>query len=339
MAELTAQTENDLPDSAFAHIEDGGTKDKEGKTVPRSLRHFPVHDAAHVRNALARASSSPFGEKAMGKIKAAAKRFGVHVGENSPQYNFERRELRITSQYRDFDKPIEFRDQGDGRKWIGGYATVFIPRESRNLGGFTERVSPELFHVVSAQGWRNTDGTHPVCRFNHDSNMILGTQEADTLRLGTDRVGVDYVVNPPEARADIVELVQRRDIRYSSFGFRVHEGGDEWEWRDGLARRTLHSADCIDVSPVLAPGYMDTTAMMRAFDAALFSIADFVQAEVEEVRSYAQNDELRKFFVRSDKPTLPAAGPRQGLFGPAAMAQILVRRRDQWDSEMAELRV
>lgn len=333
MAELDTSTENDLPDSAFAYIEDGGTKDSEGKTVPRSLRHFPVHDAAHVRNALARASSSPFGDKAMGKIKSAANKFGVHVGEHNAATNFERREVRITSQYRDFEKPIEFRDMGDGRRWIGGYATVFLPRESRNLGGFTERVSPHLFDMVSAQGWRNTDGTHPVCRYNHDSNMVLGTQEAGTLLLNPDRVGVDYAVNPPEARKDITELVQRRDIRYSSFGFRIHEGGDEWEWRDGLARRTLHSADCIDVAPVLSPGYMDTTAMLRAFDAALYSIADYVQAEVDEVRAYAADDNLRKFFVRSDRPTLPAAGPRKGLFGPAAMAQILAKRRDQWDSE------
>jgi hypothetical protein len=324
---------NDLPDSAFAHIEPGGTKDAEGKTVPRSLRHFPVHDAAHVRNALARASQSPFGDRAMPKIKAAASRLGVHVGENNAKRDFERREVRITSQYRDFDKPIEFRDMGDDGKWIGGYATVFIPRESRNLGGFTERVAPEIFSMVSAQGWRNTDGTHPVCRYNHDSNMVLGTQEAGTLQLSPDRVGVDYAVKPPESRADIRELVQRKDIRYSSFGFRVHDGGDDWEWRDGMARRTLYSADCIDVAPVLSPGYMDTTAMLRAFDAALFSIADFVQAEVEEVRAYAADDELRRFFVRSDRPTMPAAGPRKGLFGPAAMAQILMKRRDQWDDQ------
>lgn len=53
---------NDLPDSAFLYIEPGGSKDDEGKTVPRSLRHLPVRDksgkldAAHLRNAIARAS-------------------------------------------------------------------------------------------------------------------------------------------------------------------------------------------------------------------------------------------------------------------------------------------
>lgn len=52
---------NNLPDSAFALIEDGGKLDDSGKTTPRSLRHFPHHDksgsvdAPHVRNGLGRA--------------------------------------------------------------------------------------------------------------------------------------------------------------------------------------------------------------------------------------------------------------------------------------------
>jgi HK97 family phage prohead protease len=74
---------NDLPDSAFAYIEPGGTKDASGKTAPRSLRHFPIHDAAHVRNALARASQSPFGKEAMPKIMAAAKKMGIGMADQT----------------------------------------------------------------------------------------------------------------------------------------------------------------------------------------------------------------------------------------------------------------
>lgn len=55
---------NDLPDSSFLFIESGGKKDGEGKTVPRSLRHFPVKDGdgkidlPHLRNAIARIPQS-----------------------------------------------------------------------------------------------------------------------------------------------------------------------------------------------------------------------------------------------------------------------------------------
>jgi hypothetical protein len=51
---------NDLPDSAFLYIESGGRKDEDGKTVPRTLRHFPIYDdegnldLPHLRNAIAR---------------------------------------------------------------------------------------------------------------------------------------------------------------------------------------------------------------------------------------------------------------------------------------------
>ncbi len=40
-AAMSSADVNDLPDSDFAYIEPGGTKDSEGKTTPRSLRHFP----------------------------------------------------------------------------------------------------------------------------------------------------------------------------------------------------------------------------------------------------------------------------------------------------------
>ena len=82
-AEMTAKSINDLPDSDFAFIEPGGEKDDEGKTTPRAKRHFPIHDATHVRNALSRAPQSPFGKEAMPKIEAAAKKFDIDTAERT----------------------------------------------------------------------------------------------------------------------------------------------------------------------------------------------------------------------------------------------------------------
>lgn len=81
-AKWTRKFINDLPDSCFAYIEDGGTKE-DGKTKPRSLRHFPYKgadgtiDLPHLRNALARAPQSPFGKQAMPKLITAAKQAKV----------------------------------------------------------------------------------------------------------------------------------------------------------------------------------------------------------------------------------------------------------------------
>jgi len=44
-AEWTQEYINNLPDSSFAYIEDGGEKDEDGKTKPRSLRHLPFKNA------------------------------------------------------------------------------------------------------------------------------------------------------------------------------------------------------------------------------------------------------------------------------------------------------
>lgn len=77
----SAAVMNDRPDSDFAYVEPGGSKDESGRTVPRSLRHFPIYDAVHVRNALARMNQSPFGAKARAKILAAAKKFGITVSD------------------------------------------------------------------------------------------------------------------------------------------------------------------------------------------------------------------------------------------------------------------
>lgn len=90
----SAKTQNDLPDSAFAHIEPGGRKDAEGKTTPRSLRHYPVHDKEHADNAAARASgqlesgdadAKRIARAAMPKIKAAQDKFGEGASKGDVQ--------------------------------------------------------------------------------------------------------------------------------------------------------------------------------------------------------------------------------------------------------------
>jgi hypothetical protein len=84
-AAMSTKDINDLPDSDFAYVEPGGKKDDEGKTTPRSKRHYPIHDEAHVRNALSRAAAqideggdgAAIAKKALPKIKAAAKKLGI----------------------------------------------------------------------------------------------------------------------------------------------------------------------------------------------------------------------------------------------------------------------
>jgi class 3 adenylate cyclase len=85
MPKLTASERARLPDSAFAHIDS------------RGRRRLPIHDEAHVRNALARFDQVSFEsdaarERARKRLLNAAKRFGiVPVGFITGQLRSERR--------------------------------------------------------------------------------------------------------------------------------------------------------------------------------------------------------------------------------------------------------
>jgi uncharacterized protein len=320
VAQLTTQSINDLPDSDFAYIEPGGTKDASGRTTPRSLRHFPIHDAAHIRNALARAPQSPFGEKAMPKIKAAAAKAGIDVAGDSGRSGRRDTERRFTasvvaaspgSLIAVMTGGEESRD-GAARR-IGGYAAKFGVY-SRDLGHFVEQCAPTIFNNSRGDGWPDV-----ICRFNHEDSQLLGTVAGRTLDLGMDRDGLLYDVEPPPSLRHIVELVERGDVRKSSFAFRCIE--DEWGLTsEGAPLRTVHSAQLVDVAPVVTPAYADTTAGLR-------SLAGHVGADLEEVRSLAETHELRKFFVRSDRPS-PVRKP---LSTAAAMKQLLEHRADPFE--------
>ncbi|MDQ2875618.1 MAG: HK97 family phage prohead protease [Actinomycetota bacterium] len=323
MAEMSTSDINDLKDDQFGYVEPGGTKDSSGKTTPRSLRHFPIHDAAHVRNALARAPQSPFGDKAMPAIKKAADRLGIDVGDDGRSMLD-----RVPVERRYTRSPVECRAETSGKR-ITGYGAVFHtaarPVMSRNLGGFIERVMPSAFNQARHAGWPGA-----VARYNHDENMLLGTIAGGTLSLSVDNVGLGYDVLPPQSRADILELVGRGDVQHSSFAFRVPSGGEEWSLSEqNYPMRSLTDVQLVDVAPVVSPAYPDATAALR-------SLAESMGTDETEVRSMADKDELRRFFARTDRSSLPAGvrpkpkPEKKRTLGAAALADLMGKREDPW---------
>jgi HK97 family phage prohead protease len=297
-----------------------------------------VHDEAHARNALARAPQSPFGKQAMPKIMAACRRFGIQVSGDhraafgavfgsGPDSIPERRFTRF---------PLEIRREAeDGPQYIYGYAAAY-GKLSRKLGGFVEQVDTHAFDESKAEGWPDV-----VCRYNHKDDALLGTTYARTLRLGTDQTGLAYEVQPPAARADVLEYVQRGDIRHSSFAFRVYPGGDEWGVSEfNYPMRTLLSVQLIDVAPVLDPAYPDATAGARAINGAVESLASWVQADVDEVRSRLSEGRAMEFFRRSrdidggkraDQRLRPPKRPV--LTGAQALLTLQASPEDPWADE------
>lgn len=171
-AAMTTADINDLPDDQFGYIEPGGRKDSSGKTVPRGLRHFPLHDAAHVRDALSRAPQSPFGDKAMPKIKAAAKKMGIDVSDDdgdSGGGSASRSELFRT--YGLEDAHVVTRAEGDGSgRLVEAYCAVFSePAEIKDHEGhYEEEIDRAAFNKRIADVQRSKAGYGLVkVMYNH----------------------------------------------------------------------------------------------------------------------------------------------------------------------------
>jgi HK97 family phage prohead protease len=168
--------------------------------------------------------------------------------------------------------------RSDGRAAIIGYAAVYN-RLSLDLGGFREEILPGAFDRILSKR-----GKDVVALFNHDSNIVLGRSSSGTLELSSDDKGLKYVVTPPVSRADVLELIQRRDVRGSSFAFTVEPKNESFRTgEDGKAIRQIREVSGLyDVGPVLNPAYPSTSASvaMRSYEAWL---ATQTQPEPEAV--------------------------------------------------------
>ena len=59
---------NQLTDENFAYIEAGGKKDHTGRTVPRTLRHFPISSEEEIERSISELSNSDLSEKTKSDI-------------------------------------------------------------------------------------------------------------------------------------------------------------------------------------------------------------------------------------------------------------------------------
>jgi HK97 family phage prohead protease len=242
----------------------------------------------------------------------AAEQLEFGSEESSHVASVENRERIYTAQWGK-PRPVEVRASGNGRT-IGGYAFVHNS-ESENLGGYTERIAQSFANKSRGDGWPGQSGGGVVCRYNHNDELVLGTTRSGTLKLSLDEIGLSYDVDVPECRSDVLEMVGRRDVAHSSFAFRI----DEEEWgvsNQNFPLRTLVSGKIIDVAPVLVPAYRDTSVALR-------SLAKHLDVPYEDVRKLSKQNELRKFFVRTDGEP---AKPKPRLTPQQAKMRSLAKR-------------
>lgn len=157
-------------------------------------------------------------------------------------------------------------ESADGSK-LSGYAAVFAPARSEDLGGFIEEIAPGAFDasIESGQDIR--------ALWNHDSSQPLARTSNGSLSLSSDKRGLKVDISLPENVSyanDLRELVRQGVVNQMSFGFMVPPGGDSWEKRDGQTIRTLHKVDLREISAVSIPAYPDTTVALRSLRAVEF---------------------------------------------------------------------
>lgn len=156
-------------------------------------------------------------------------------------------------------------------------------KEGRTVSGLGIVFEKESVMMMTEEGRLFYEVIHPeaVARavenpsiwvdYNHKPAQLLGTQYAGTARFSVTDEGVMYDVDVPDTTYanDMLALVDRGDIRGSSFVFIAARNGDKWtpEKRDGLniyRRDITQIARIISMGPVFGEAYPDTTVAKRS---------------------------------------------------------------------------
>ena len=167
--------------------------------------------------------------------------------------------------------PLEARQAEDGTVNIEGLGIVFNEL-SEDLGGFQERILPEAMDGV--------DISDIYSFINHDPNLVMGRTKSGTMEVEIRADGVHYRVRPPKSMTQYIENIQRGDIDGSSFSFRIAQGGDSWEERDGgqVPLRTITKFMAVkEMGPVINPAYKQTSS-----DIALRNLENWKKEQVPE---------------------------------------------------------
>lgn len=158
----------------------------------------------------------------------------------------------------------EIRLQPDSRK-VEGYGIVFN-QKSGDLGGFKEVILPQAIEGV-------IDRSDILALLNHNIDKgVLGrsTNGEGSMKISIDKKGAKYSFEAPKFAAgqELIEGIERGDIRSSSFAFTVMPKGEIWEKQeDGTYLRTITQFNQLyDMSPCYKAAYQDTSVAMRSME-------------------------------------------------------------------------
>ena len=207
----------------------------------------------------------------------------------------------MKNERRNTNEGFELRDaeSGEGLTAVG-YAAVFD--QPISIGGFTESVGRSAFDKTLQE-------SDVLGLFNHEVGQLLGRSSAGTLRLSKDDRGLAYELDLPDTTLgrDVAVLLQRGDLKGSSFGFRTIK--DSWSG----THRSLREVALRDVGPVTMPAYPDSSVALR-------SLAQDHNIDIDELAAAAAAGELEE-RIGNDSSSDGGAGEAE------AEPLTIVRRR------------
>lgn len=155
--------------------------------------------------------------------------------------------------------------KGDGDKksrTISGYAAVF-DSDSEDMG-FIERLDKHCFDGV-------IEKSDVVALYNHSEApgvLARSVNGEGTLKLEVDERGLRCEFEAPNTQLgnDMIESVERGDIRGMSFAFTVAEDNWEHDDKDNYRRTIVKVSRLYDVSLVVTPAYSATSVETKGLD-------------------------------------------------------------------------
>jgi len=155
----------------------------------------------------------------------------------------------------------------DGKK-IRGTAAVYYDGTPRTQFVLATRAdgSPRMVERVFRVAFDRVlrDKVDVVALLDHDSGRPLARVSARTLRLWSDRAGLQFEFTPPDAPDgwNAAEAVHRGDLCGCSFSFTVRD--EIYREQDGMSIRELRDLDVREVSLVTWPAYQATGVHLRS---------------------------------------------------------------------------
>jgi len=150
---------------------------------------------------------------------------------------------------------ISVRKAGNKRT-ATGYAIVFAPAISNDLGNFVESIDSHAVDLSRNAVW---------CLRAHDETRQIASTLSGSLRLTKDSRGVRFEVDLPDTQDgnDLAVLIANGDGGQCSFGFIAES--DLWSYRGDMPHRLVTKLQLIEISiGVIQPAYSLTSLALAS---------------------------------------------------------------------------